>query len=290
MANGTILSKPLLIWKLMRMDKPIGYYLSFYPAVFGLFLAIEQPKNLILIPLFFIGSIFARSLECIINDILDMKFDIHVKRTQDRPLASGELTIIEALFAMLIIGVIALAILLLLTKTAIIIGFVAFILMLIYPLMKRYTYFPQVFLGVVFNLGALIGFAAIKDSLNFSVIILYIGCISWTTGFDIVYGFMDLKYDKQIGVKSMAMWLENKSYKKWLLLFYTIFILLFTISMINKYNHFMLLGSFISYVLLFYWVKNIDLNDTNNLLKGFKNQNYIGIILSSSLLLDYFSY
>ncbi|WP_143548604.1 UbiA family prenyltransferase, partial [Rickettsia sp. wq] len=167
--------KFLLTLKLMRADKPVAYLLVFFPALFGLLLANPSRADLIyLLPIFILGSITTRSSGCIINDIFDRKFDKHVARTKNRPLARGILSIKYAIAILFILGVISLFILLALNKTAIYIGFFAVMMISIYPLMKRVTYLPQVFLGFTFNLGTLIAYAAVQNKLDIAAITMYL--------------------------------------------------------------------------------------------------------------------
>lgn len=274
-------------YKLMRLGNPTGYLLVFFPALFGIFLATKNCYDLQIIPLFLIGSILSRSAGCIINDIIDRKLDKHVERTKDRPITSGALSIKEALIALYLVLFACLSILLSLTITSIIIGFIAFCLILIYPLMKRITYFPQAFLGITFNLGCLIGYTALVDYVSYQAMIMYLGCCFWTIGYDTIYAFMDIKDDKRIGIKSTAVFFENKSYHCWITIFYIIFIASFiNINLFND-RYVAIIGGLISSVLLFWQAKTLDINSSENCLIRFKNNVYVGAILSMAMLIDY---
>ncbi len=278
-------NKFFLTLKLMRLNSPTGYLLVFFPALFGILLAKPTIVELIkLVPVFFLGSIITRSAGCVINDIFDKNYDKHVARSKERPLANGLLTVKDALIILIILLVCALLILLSLNRAAIYIGFFAFVMIILYPLMKRFTNFPQVFLGLTFNLGVLIGYAAILDKLTIQAFIMYIACCSWTVGYDTIYGFMDLVDDKKIGVKSLARWLENKNYRLWLYSFYIIFILLFILSAnIANYNINYIAIS-VALIMLLWQVAILNINDPANCLAIFKNNNYVGLMLVLTLV------
>lgn len=273
-------------YNLIRLGSPTGYLLVFFPAIFGIFLASTNLHDLKLIPLFFVGSIMSRSAGCIINDITDRNLDKHVERTKMRPIASGIISVKESLLVLYIILFICLAILLSLTLTSIMIGFIAFCLIIIYPLMKRITYFPQIFLGITFNLGCLIGYAAINDHVSFSATLLYLGCCFWTIGYDTIYAFMDIKDDKIIGIKSTAIFFEKQYYRLWIILFYMTFILLYTnVNLVRGY-YLGTLGGIIVIPMLLWQVKTLDISSVENCLVRFKNNNYVGLILSASMFID----
>ena len=182
------------IVKLLRLNTPTGdisiikiIYLTFFPACFGFLLT--SSKEYYLLILFFIGSLTTRGMGCIVNDYFDRDFDNKVVRTKDRPLASRDASLKLAGLLFSICSLISLIILLSLHTTCVYIGFVCAGMMVIYPLLKRFSNFPQVFLGFTFNLGALIGYAADANHINVTSVILYLGCCLWTIGFDTIYGF-----------------------------------------------------------------------------------------------------
>ncbi|ABV73836.1 4-hydroxybenzoate octaprenyltransferase [Rickettsia canadensis str. McKiel] len=276
-----MLNKLLLTLKLMRVDKPVAYLLVFFPALFGLLLTNPSNTELAhLLPLFILGSITTRSSGCIINDIFDRKFDKHVARTKDRPLASGALSVAYAMFIFFILSIISFFILLLLSKTAIYTGFFAVIMISIYPLMKRITYFPQIFMGFTFNLGALIAYAAVQDKLDVTAIIMYLACCFWATGYDTIYGFMDIKDDKKIGVKSLSVYLENKHYKFWLYICYIGFILLFILATKIANHNINYLPILAALILLILQVATLEIQNPANCITRFRANNYVGILLS----------
>lgn len=286
MPNNFLPDKFVSLLKLARFHSPTGYLLSFFPASFGLLLAYEETSNLIYLPLFFVGSILARSAGCVINDLIDRDLDKKVVRTKDRPIASGAIAVMEALIFLAILLSACLAILLSLTKTSIIVGLIAFFLILLYPLMKRITYFPQVFLGITFNTGCLIGYAAIKDDISLNAVLMYMACGFWTIGYDTIYGFMDIKDDKKIGIKSTAIFFEHSNVKLVIAALYLLFLgffMLATRDFLSIYYFFIML---ISIVIIVWMVISLDINDPKNCLVWFKSNNYLGFLLFLLMLLE----
>lgn len=198
--------------KLARLNQPIGIFLLFLPCLFGIALASKMQINLennfseivYFSLLFFIGSIVMRSAGCVVNDILDYKFDRQVKRTKSRPLAQGDLSFNQAIVFLTILLLIGLLILVQFNVKTIFSGFFALILLITYPLMKRFTYYPQLFLGLTFNFGIIMASFAVFDEVRFEFFILYFSAIIWTVIYDTVYAFQDIEDDLKIGVKSSA--------------------------------------------------------------------------------------
>ena len=273
------------IVELLRLDKPVGYLLVFFPALFGLFLAYEEPIDLYYIPVLFVGSVLARSSGCVINDFFDRDFDRQVLRTKNRPLANNTISTELALIILGLLLLLTMWTLLYFTIIPIIIGIIAFCMIVIYPLMKRFTYFPQVFLGLTFNLGCLISYAEIKDDISVGAFLMYIACGFWTFGYDSIYAFMDIKDDKSIGVKSSAIFLKDKNYKLFILCAYIIFMVLYVVANLSTNNYLGLIGGTIALFVLFWQVKSLDVTDPANCLIRFKSNVYVGFIMAFSMLL-----
>lgn len=273
------------IVELLRLDKPVGYLLVFFPALFGLFLAYEEPIDLYYIPVLFVGSVLARSSGCVINDFFDRDFDKQVLRTKNRPLANNTISTELALIILGLLLLLTMWTLLYFTIIPIIIGIIAFCMIVIYPLMKRFTYFPQVFLGLTFNLGCLISYAEIKDDISVGALLMYIACGFWTFGYDSIYAFMDIKDDKSIGVKSSAIFLKDKNYKLFILCAYIIFMVLYVVANLSTNNYLGLIGGAIALFVLSWQVKSLDVTDPANCLIRFKSNVYVGFIMAFSMLL-----
>jgi 4-hydroxybenzoate polyprenyl transferase len=190
---------------LTRLKKPIGYMLLFWPCAWGLTLAYDFSNNLknyfFYLLLFFLGAVLMRSAGCIVNDILDKEFDKKVFRTKDRPIASGKISVKLGIVYVLILCFCALLVLLNFNTITIMLALGSMPLAFTYPLMKRFTYWPQLFLGITFNYGLLLGWTSINENLDIIPILFYIGAIFWTLGYDTIYGFQDIKDDEIIGLK-----------------------------------------------------------------------------------------
>lgn len=197
--------------QLMRLDKPVGIGLLFLPSWWGITLTSYNGISIWLLTAFALGSVFMRSAGCILNDIADHKFDKNVERTKNRPLASGALSIRQALYVLAGLLILSLLILLTLKPLAQILSAIALIPVALYPYMKRWTYWPQLFLGFTMNLGIIIGAAAVNNTIELNAALLYIGAVSWTIGYDTIYAHQDKKDDVLIGVKSTALLFGDKS-------------------------------------------------------------------------------
>ena len=197
-----------LFIELTRLKRPIGYMLLFWPCAWGLTIAFDFSKNMedyiFYLILFFLGSVLMRSAGCIVNDIIDKDFDKEVQRTKNRPIASGKISVKLGIIYSLILCLLALIVLLNFNKFTIFLALASMPFAFTYPLMKRFTYWPQLFLGVTFNYGLILGWTSINNEINLIPIIFYIGAIFWTLGYDTIYGFQDIKDDEIIGVKSTS--------------------------------------------------------------------------------------
>ncbi len=190
---------------LTRLDKPVGIYLLLWPCLWSLALASGGLPPLELMLYFTLGAIIMRSAGCVINDIADRKFDGHVERTQSRPLASGALSVTQALLVLAMLLLIALVIVLQLHPLCLYLALGTLPLVAAYPFMKRITWWPQAFLGITFNAGALFGWAAAAGTIELPALLLYLGGIFWTLGYDTIYAHQDKADDVLIGVKSTAL-------------------------------------------------------------------------------------
>ena len=276
--------------ELTRLKKPIGYMLLFWPCSWGLTLAYDFSSDYKLyffyLILFFFGSVLMRSAGCIINDIVDKDFDKKVYRTKNRPIASGNVSITLGLVYSFFLCLLALLVLVNFNKLTIILAFCSMPLAFTYPLMKRVTYWPQLFLGITFNYGLILGWTAIENQISFIPIILYFGAIFWTLGYDTIYGYQDIIDDEMIGVKSTSIKFKNHP-KKFLMLCYSITILTFLIvGQIMNFNYLLYLGVFSMIIHLFYYQLNsFNSKNVNKCLKIFKSNNSFGFIVLLFLFL-----
>ena len=278
-----------LFIQLIRLKKPIGFMLLFWPCAWGLTLAYNFSNSLnnyfFYLTLFFLGSILMRSAGCIMNDIFDREIDKKVLRTKNRPIASGRISIKLGLTYVVFLCSLALLVLLNFNTLTIVLALGSMPLAFTYPLMKRYTYWPQLFLGITFNYGLILGWVCIKNQIDLVMIILYIGAIFWTLGFDTIYGYQDIKDDEIIGVKSTSIKFK-KNPKLFLIICYSIFIVaLITTGFLMKFNLMFYFCLPIPILHLFlYQIYNFDFRDSKNSLKIFKANNLLGIIVLFNIL------
>ena len=267
--------------------------LLFWPCAWGLSLAYDFSKGFYVyafyLILFFLGSVLMRSAGCIVNDILDKEFDAKVFRTKNRPIASGKISVKLAIIYSIILCFFALLVLLNFNLLTIILALGSMPLAFIYPLMKRYTYWPQLFLGITFNFGLILGWTAIKGDINMLPILLYIGAIFWTLGYDTIYGYQDIKDDEIIGLKSTSIKFKGNE-KNFLYTCYTFFFLLFlTVGFLMNLNYIFFLFSLILLFHLFlYQIKTFNSKDPNNCLKIFKSNNTFGFLVLINILITKF--
>lgn len=271
----------------MRLGSPTGCLLLFFPCVIGLSFAIKDVSDLMYIPVFFIGSVLMRGAGCIINDLLDQDFDARVERTKSRPLVTKSLSRKEALGLLVLLFSISSLLLLSLSRLAVIICIFSVMLVVVYPLMKRITYWPQVFLGITFNIGVLVGYATLSNSLSYIILFVYFACILWTIGYDTIYAFMDTKDDQLIGIKSSALWLMHRSYKIYLFLFYFIFNSIMCAAAIfhGGYSIVLIFCTIFTFSILLWQVVTLKIDLPENCLCRFKSNIYVGMIWSIGLIL-----
>ena len=279
-----------LFIELARLKKPIGFLLLFWPCAWGLTLAYDFSNNLndyfFYLILFFLGSILMRSAGCIVNDISDKEFDKKVERTKNRPIASNKISIKLAIFYTVILCSLAFLVLINFNNLTIILALGSMPLAFTYPLMKRFTYWPQLFLGITFNYGLVLGWTATQNEISVVPVIFYLGAIFWTLGYDTIYGFQDIKDDEIIGVKSTSIKFK-KNPKLFLLLCYLLFISsLIVVGFIMNFNYLfyiILLASMIH--LLFFQVYRLNFRNPKDCLRIFKSNNLLGFLILINLFI-----
>ena len=279
-----------LFIELTRLKKPIGYMLLFWPCTWGLTIAYDISANLntyfFYIILFFLGAVLMRSAGCIVNDILDRKFDRKVSRTKNRPLASGKISVSLGLIYATILCLLAFLVLINFNYLTIIIALASMPLAFTYPLMKRFTYWPQLFLGVTFNYGLILGWTSINSTITLIPLVFYFGAIFWTLGYDTIYGYQDIKDDEIIGLKSTSIKFKKSPFA-FLNLCYIIFILsLLVIGYLMKLNSFFFIFSFLIIFQMFYYqLKRLDVESSESCLNIFKSNNLLGLTVYLTFLL-----
>lgn len=282
--------------QLARLDRPVGSKLLLWPCLISLYLAFVSPINInygdvkLIIYytiLFFIGSVAMRGAGCTLNDLVDINIDKKVDRTKNRPLANGNISKIQAIIFMFLQCFVGLLVLLQFNRLTIYIAFSSLLFTIIYPFMKRITYFPQFFLGIAFNWGCFLGWSSIKNDIAIPVFWLYLGCIFWTIGFDTIYAYQDIDDDKKLGIGSTALLFRDKG-KFFVTLCYSIFIAFIIIAYNEaKVPYFAYIGIIAASLHLLWQVKNFDIKSPELCLKVFIANSKVGAILCLGLILAY---
>lgn len=305
-ASGHIADAPLKNWadrfapaslrpwlRLMRVDRPIGVWLLMWPCWWSVALAAREEDvfptiwfDVKLLLLFMIGAFAMRSAGCIYNDIIDRDIDAKVARTKGRPLASGQISVGSAIICALALCLVGLAVLLQFNTYAIALGFGSVGIVLIYPLMKRVTFWPQAVLGLAFSYGALLGWAAYWGDLGAPPIILYAAAVAWTIGYDTIYAHQDKEDDLLVGLKSTALRF-GRSTPAWVSLFYGIAIggLAFA-GWIAGAGIWFYSGLAIAAGQLIWQVATLNIDDPQNCLERFRSNNLFGAIVFLAFVAD----
>ena len=275
---------------LVRLKKPIGFMLLFWPCAWGLTLAYDFSSNLnnyfFYLILFFLGAVLMRSAGCIVNDILDKEFDKKVFRTKNRPIASDQISIKLAILYVLILCFLALLTLLNFNSYTIILALGSMPLAFTYPLMKRFTYWPQLFLGITFNYGLILGWTAIKGQIDFLPVILYIGAIFWTLGYDTIYGFQDIKDDEIIGLKSASIKFKDNANSFIFLCYLILCLTLLIVGYLTNSNFYFFIFMILPIShLFFYQLIKFDSNNSVKCLSVFKSNNFFGLLIFINIII-----
>ena len=272
-----------------RLDRPTGWILLFIPCLYGSAagsIYTNQEINMEIIALFLLGAILMRSSGCIFNDIIDRNIDAKVERTKNRPLANQSMRVYEAILLLCLLLFFSFLILISFNLLTIFLGISSMALVVIYPFMKRITYWPQLFLGITFNWGVLLGWTAISNSVQLEMFLIYLSSIFWTLGYDTVYGYQDINDDQKIGIKSTSVLFGKKS-KKIIWLFYSLSFLIMLISLmmisVKNISLFLFLGAFLYTSFL---IKRLRIDDIQSCANFFSMNKYIGSLICASILVS----
>jgi 4-hydroxybenzoate polyprenyltransferase len=282
--------KPYL--RLMRLDRPIGTWLLFWPGVFGLAMgAVSQHRGFLaiandweLLGLFALGSIVMRGAGCTYNDIVDRDIDAKVERTRGRPIPSGAVSATAAAAFLIVQCLVGFAILVSLNRFSIILGASSLILIAIYPFMKRITWWPQAWLGLTFNWGALLGFTAVAGHLTAPAYVLYAGCFFWTLGYDTIYAQQDTEDDALIGVKSTALLFGDMS-PVFILGFYVICFVLTAVAVFAATHNALSILILLPAAVHFIWqTAKLSIKDGAICLRQFRSNRDAGFLIAAALI------
>ncbi len=278
--------------RLARLERPIGWWLLLWPCWWSSALATDAAgwryPNLWHLLLFLVGAIAMRGAGCTYNDIVDRDLDAQVARTRSRPIPSGQVTTRQAAAFLLLQALVGLAVLLQFNWFTVMLGVLSLATVAIYPFMKRITWWPQVALGVSFSWGALMGWPAIFGRLDWAPVLLYVGGIAWTIGYDTIYAHQDKEDDALIGVRSTARLFGTRT-KPLLTLFYGLATLLFAAAWFAAgVGVVAYLGLLIAAGHLAWQVRTIDIDDPDNCLMLFRSNRNYGWIVFAGLVVDGF--
>ncbi len=276
--------------RLARMDRPIGTWLLLFPCWWSLTLAAVSLGNpypdLWMLFLFAVGAIVMRGAGCAYNDYVDRDYDARVARTASRPIPSGQVSPEAALAFVVVLSLIGLAVLVWFNLFTILLGVTSLALVAIYPFMKRLTYWPQLVLGLAFNWGALMGWAAVRGSLDWAPVLLYAGSVLWTIGYDTIYAHQDTEDDLMLGLKSTALTFGPDT-PFWVGSFYVGALLLWIAAGFLAGTHLVFFFGVALVGLQMAWqVSTLDINDPENCLRRFRANRDVGAAIFLALLAD----
>lgn len=272
--------------RLMRFDRPIGFLLLLWPTLWGLWLAGHGSPAIKIVLIFIIAVMVARCLGCVINDICDRKFDPQVNRTASRPLAKGDVTLFEAWLLFLLLCLLGAVLLWQLNYLTIIMGMIAVILAMLYPLMKRWIPCPQFFLGLVFGAWpVLMTYTALQHHLSIMAILLALAALCWTIAYDTMYAIADRQDDLNIGLKSTAIWFGAYA-QVWVIAFQLLMLLL--LLLIGYLAHLSLgyyAGLLMVVALFGYEYHLIRFSDPKNCFSAFLHNKWVGMVVFFAIIL-----
>ena len=269
---------------LARFDRPVGFWLLFWPCAWGLALAGGLPERWSLLGWFFVGAVAMRGAGCVYNDIIDRKLDAKIARTATRPVASGEISVRAALIWALVLCLGGLLTLLQLSTSARLVALSSLTFVAAYPFMKRITWWPQIWLGLVFSWGALVGWFAVKDAPSLALVWLYLGSVAWVIGYDTIYALQDIEDDALIGVKSAARAL-GKRVRLGVALCYGAALGGWSLALwTTRAEPFMLVFLIPVAVHLFEQVATLDCSNGADALAKFRSNHFVGLLVWVALL------
>lgn len=274
-------------FRMSRLDRPIGYWLLFWPCAFSLALAslaTGTAFNFYYLALFLVGAIAMRGAGCTFNDIVDRDIDDKVARTRSRPIPSGQVSVRQAVIWMAAQALVGFIVLIQFNQYTILLGMASLVLVAIYPFMKRVTFWPQLFLGFAFSWGALVGWSAVTGSLALAPLVLYLACIAWTIGYDTIYALQDVEDDALIGVKSTARLAGNKA-KPFIALFYVVASALWVAAGYLAGAGWLALALLALPIATLVWqVKRLERQRPDTCLMLFKSNHWTGLILTLAII------
>ncbi len=283
----TMRDKIRAVADLIRLSKQYGTLLLLLPTLWSLMLASEGRPPLHILLIFIAGTFLMRSAGCVANDMADMDFDRFVERTKDRPLASGRLTRKEAFGVFLLLSLLAFFLVLLLNRLTVMLSFVAIALATLYPFMKRITHLPQLFLGCAFGWGAVMAWAAVRNTVEIPAFLILVANVFWSTGYDTIYALMDIEDDMKIGVKSTAILFGRHVYTLTFLSFFLTVAVLGILGMYAGLGWIYFMSLLLALALFAYQVYMVKASPTRQTaFKAFVSNVVVGAFILLGLSLD----
>jgi 4-hydroxybenzoate polyprenyltransferase len=271
--------------RLMRLDRPIGTWLLFLPCCWSVALASPHGMSLYYLFLFGVGSLLMRGAGCAINDMWDVELDRRVERTQKRPLAAGDVSLRQALLFVAVLCALSLVILLQFNALTIGIGLASMMLVVSYPLAKRVTWWPQFVLGLTFNWGALLGWSAVRETIELPALLLYVAGVFWTLAYDTIYAHQDKVDDARVGVKSLALYLGERS-KLWIAGFFDLcFLCLIAAGWLSGLSFWFYVGIGMGYAHAIWQLLTWLEDNPQSSLDKFKSNRDFGLIIMAAILM-----
>jgi 4-hydroxybenzoate polyprenyltransferase len=275
--------------RLARLDRPIGTWLLLFPGWWGIALGSPRAPSPMLLVLFALGAVVMRGAGCTLNDIADRDYDALVARTRLRPLPSGALSVRQAILFLVLQLAVGAVILLSFNRLTVLLGVVVLGLVGTYPFMKRITYWPQVFLGLNFNWGALIGWTAATGELAWPSVLLYLGGVFWTLGYDTIYAHQDKEDDLRIGVKSSAIALGSQT-RPWLFVFYAGALSFWAVAGITSGLGIWFWAGLMGSGLQLAWqAAQVETDDPADCLAKFRSNRWVGWLLLGGIVASHFA-
>jgi 4-hydroxybenzoate polyprenyltransferase len=276
--------------RLARLDRPIGSWLLLMPCWWSAGLAAVAAQQAIPNPwhvaLFFIGAFAMRGAGCTWNDIVDRDIDARVERTRSRPIPSGQVTVVQAAAFLVVQALLGLLVLLQFNRFTIWLGIASLAVVVVYPFMKRITYWPQIVLGLAFSWGALMGWPAVFGRLDLSALVLYAGAIAWVIGYDTIYAHQDREEDALIGLKSTAL-LFGPHTRPMLAAFYGAAVVLIGVAAWSAGAGVVFAASLVAFAAHLAWqIARLDIDDPDLCLMLFKSNRDAGLVLFGGFSAD----
>ncbi len=268
-----------------RFDRPIGIWLLLLPGWWAIALASEKPwQSWHLFLLFGLGAIVMRAAGCVVNDMWDRELDQQVRRTVERPLASGALSMRQAAIFLGVLLFLGFLVLVQMNVFTIMLGVVSLPMIVLYPLMKRFTWWPQAFLGLVFNFGVLMGWSAVVGYLELPALLMYLGCVFWTLGYDTIYAHQDVEDDALVGVKSTALRFRHYT-RPMIALFYGLQSVLWSAAFFMAAGWLAVVFLIPAFVHLYRQVFSFEDNNPDLCLRIFKSNRDLGLLVLAGCLI-----